>query len=65
MTVNLVPSVQQSLRHGNVETLLQSTSDFSHKGFCWLRNSAQDKGVGRMAEVNVVPMGVRIGLALS
>lgn len=28
----------------------------------WLPNSAQNKGLRRMAEVNIVPVGVRIGL---
>ena len=46
---------------------LQSTYGLFHKdNFCWVRNTAQDKdeGLGRMTEVNRMPVGVRISLAL-
>lgn len=38
----------------------------SHKDeFCWVRNTAQDKDKGLgMTEVNTMPMGVHISLAL-
>lgn len=33
-------------------------------GFLLTRNNSQDKGLGKMTEVNVMPLGIRIDLGL-